>query len=68
MSWLLNAQYVENRGTFILGEVRSVEISGVTEELLFSKSHDFLAISALAHSKINKFALIFNEIIQEGSD
>ena len=28
----------------------------VTQQLLCSKSHDFLAVFALAHSKINKIA------------
>ena len=31
---------VQTRGTSILGEVRNVEISGVTQQLLRSKSHD----------------------------
>ena len=44
------------RVTSILGEVRNVEISGATQQLLCSKSHDFLAIFALAHSKINQIA------------
>ena len=44
------------RGISILGEVRNVEISRVTQQLLCSKSHDFLAIFALAHSKINQIA------------
>ena len=44
------------RGTSILGEVRNVEISRVTQQLLCSKSHDFLAVFALAHSKINQIA------------
>ena len=50
--------YIQARGTSILGEVRNVEISGVTQQLLCSKSHDddFLAIFALAHSKINQIA------------
>ena len=39
------------RGTSILGEVRNVEISGVTQQLLCSKSHDFLAFFAPAHPK-----------------
>ena len=42
------------RGTSILGEVRNVEIPGPTQQLLCSKYHDFLAIFALAHSKINQ--------------
>ena len=46
----------EIRGISILGEVRNVEISRVTQQLLCSKSHDFLAIFALAHSKINQIA------------
>ena len=44
------------RGTSILGEVRNVEISRVTQQLLGSKSHDLLADFALSHSKINKIA------------
>ena len=47
---------VDTRGISILGEVRNVEISRVTQQLLCSKSHDFLAIFALAHSKINQIA------------
>ena len=35
-------------------EVRNVKISRVTQQLLCSKSHDFLAVFALAHSKINQ--------------
>ena len=37
---------VFSRGTSILGEVRNVEISRVTQQLLCSKSHDFLAVFA----------------------
>ena len=44
------------RGISTLGEVRNVKISRVTQQLLCSKSHDFLAIFALAHSKINQIA------------
>ena len=44
------------RGTSILGEVRNEEKKRVTQQLLCSKSHDFLAVFALAHSKINKIA------------
>ena len=42
--------------TSILGEVRNIEIPGPTQQLLCSKYHDFLAIFALAHSKINQIA------------
>ena len=56
------------RSTSILGEVRNVEISRATQQILCSKSHDFLAIFALAHSKINQIAKILDEIIQEDSD
>ena len=56
------------RGTSILGEVHNVEISRVTQKLLCSKNHDFLAVFALAHSKINQTAYFFDEIIQEVSD
>ena len=48
-----------SRGTSILGEVRNVEISRATQQLLCSKSHDFLAVFALAHSKINSNCIIF---------
>ena len=44
------------RGISILGEGRNVEISRVTQQLLSSKSQDFLAVFALAHSKINQIA------------
>ena len=47
-------KYDKVRGTSILGEVRNVEIPGPTQQLLCSKSHDFLAIFTLAHSKINE--------------
>ena len=46
--------YVQTRGTSILGEMPNVEISRVTQQLLNGKSHDFLAIFALAQSKINQ--------------
>ena len=45
-----------SRGTSILGEVRNDEIPGPTQQLLCSKSYDFLAIFALAHSKIHQIA------------
>ena len=48
--------YGLSRGTSIQGEVRNVEIPGATQQLLCSKSHDFLAIFDLAHSKINQTA------------
>ena len=52
--WTASAKYglriTWTRGTSILGEVRNVEISRVTQQLLCSKSHDFLAVFALAHS------------------
>ena len=38
------------RATSILGEVRNVEISRATQQLLNGKSHDFLAVFVLAHS------------------
>ena len=44
---------VGSRGTSILGEVRNVEMSRATQQLLNGKYHDFLASFALAHSKIN---------------
>ena len=40
-------RYVRIRGTSILGEVRNVEISRATQQLLCSKSDDFLAVFAL---------------------
>ena len=45
-----------SRGTSILGEVCDVELPGPTHQLLNGKSHDFLAIFAPAHSKINQIA------------
>ena len=48
--------HTKPRGTSILGEVRNVEISRVTQQLLCSKSHDFQAVFALAHSTINQIA------------
>ena len=38
------------------GEVRNARKKRVTQQLLCSKSHDFLAIFDLAHSKINQIA------------
>ena len=35
-------RYGGSRGTSILGEVRNVEISGATQQLLCSKYHDFI--------------------------
>ena len=52
------------RGISILGEVRK----RVTQQLLCSKSHDFPAIFAVAHSKINQIAQFLDEIIQEDTD
>ena len=40
----------------LIGEVRNVEISGATQQLLCSKSHDFPAVFGLAQSKINHIA------------
>ena len=53
---LSNIMCISSRGTSILGEVHNVEISRVTQQLLCSKSHDLLAVFALAHSKINQIA------------
>ena len=53
--------YTWSRGTSIQGEVHNVEISGVTQQLLCSKSHDFLAVFALAHSKINQIAKFLDD-------
>ena len=55
-AFLTVERYVRCRGTSILREVRNVEISRVTQQLRCSKSHDFLAVFALAHSKINQIA------------
>ena len=49
---LCTIMYISSRGTSILGEVHNV----VTQLLLCSKYHDFLAVFALAHSKINQIA------------
>ena len=38
------------------------------KQLLNGKSHDFPAVFALAHSKINQIAKFLDEIIQEDSD
>ena len=54
--FLTHPPYHQTRGISILGEVRNVEISRVTQQLLCSKSHDFLAIFDLTHSKINQIA------------
>ena len=51
---ILAGQLTLSRGTSIL--YRNIEIPGPTQQLLCSKSHDFLAIFALAHSKINQIA------------
>ena len=53
---LTTIMYISSRGTSILGEVRNVEISRVTQQLICSKSHDFLAVFAQPHSKINQIA------------
>ena len=55
---------VEPRGTSILGEVRNVEISRATQQLLYGKCHDFLAVFALAHSKINQIALFLDDNVR----
>ena len=52
MDRILNKLHVRNRGISILGEVRNVEISRVTQQLLCSKSHDFQAVFALETAKI----------------
>ena len=44
------------RGISILGEVRNVAISRPTQQLLWYEFHEFLAVFALAHSKINQIA------------
>ena len=52
------------RGTSILGEVCNVEISRATQQLLCSKYHYFLAIFALAHSKINQIAKFLDDNVK----
>ena len=47
--WCRYVKYI-----FLTTEVRNMEISRVTQQLLHSKFHDFLAVFALAHSKINQ--------------
>ena len=42
--------------------------AGPIPSYVLSKYHDFLAVFALAHSKINQIAQFLNEIIQEVSD
>ena len=59
-----DSPFLNFRGTSIQGEVRNVEISRGTQQLLNGKSHDFLAFFPLEHSKSN----LINEIIQEVSD
>ena len=49
-------EYIKARGISILGEVRNVAISSPTQQLLWYKFHDFLAVFALEHSKINQIA------------
>ena len=57
MSVVQMSSYLSStRGTSILGEVRNVAISRSTKQLLWYKFHDFLAIFAPAHSKINQIA------------
>ena len=46
---------IHTRGISILGEVRNVAISRPTQQLLWYKFHDFLAVFALAYSKINDY-------------
>ena len=65
---LANLILVAARGISIQGEVRNARKKRVTQQLLCSKFHDFLAIFDLAHSKINQIAQILDEIIQEDSD
>ena len=53
------AMLVPTRGISILGEVRNARKERVTQQILCSKSQDFLAIFALAHSKINQIEIFF---------
>ena len=52
------------RDTSILGEVRNVGISRATQQLLYSKYRDFLAVLASAHSKINQIAFFFDDNVR----
>ena len=52
--------------TSILVEVRNVEISRATQQLLNGKSHDFLVVFALVYSKINEIAKFLDDIIPRG--
>jgi uncharacterized membrane protein len=56
MQWGRSNEPALTIGTSILGEVRNVEISRATQQLLCSKSDDFLAVFTLAHSIINQIA------------
>ena len=40
------------------------EVLGVTQQLLCSKSHDFLAVFALANSKINQIAQFLGDNVR----
>ena len=42
--------------------------TSVTQQLLCSKSRDFLAIFAVVHSKINQIVKFLHEMIWEVSD
>ena len=53
---LVMLEMVRTRSTSILG---SRGVQSVTQQLLCSKSYDFLAVFALAHSKINQIAYFF---------
>ena len=57
-------RYGGSRGTSILGEVRNVEISRATQQPLNGKSHDFLVVVALAHSKINQIAKFLDDNVR----
>ena len=53
-----------SRGTSILGEVRDVEISRAIQQLLNVKYHSFLAVFALAYSKINQIPSFLDDNIR----
>ena len=57
--WGLSAVsiFVWHRGTSILGEVFNLWISRATQQLLCSKSHDFLAAFALKSIKLHNFLM-----------
>ena len=58
----VEGMHIEIRKSAI--EVRNVEIPGPTQQLLCSKYHNFLAIFALPHSKINQIANFLDDNVR----